>query len=375
MRSIIKTLRTKSLFRKRYLIDEKKGGCITINKRSLLNFSSNDYLGIADHPAIKKAATKAVNDYSSSSSSSSLVAGYTKSHQQLEQAFAEHLQRECALLFNSGYHANLGVISALADRHSTIIADKYIHASLIDGILLSRAQHYRYQHHNLAQANELACLTTGKKIFITESVFSIHGDIANLSALTILSRQHKARLIVDDAHGFGILDTPHLKIDCLVTPLGKAAGSFGAIVSGSNELIEIIMQRARTYRYSTALPPAVCNASIAALKIIQIETWRRAKLLQLINFFIQQATQYALPLLSTDRTPIKSIIIGSNQTALALKNWLLEKGFFVACIRPPTVPAGQTCLRISINYHHQEQQLARLLEHIKFYLEHYAQSH
>lgn len=357
--------------RTRYQVAERKQTQVIINRKPVINFCSNDYLSLAEHPLVKQAFADGAAVHGSGSGSSSLVSGFTRAHAKLEHAFADYFQHERALLFNSGYHANLGVVTALANRHSTIIADKYIHASLIDSIVLSRARHYRYKHNDVTHATELAH-NYPPSLFITESVFSMHGDAADIPALAALSKQHQALFIVDNAHGFGVLDKSKTKIDCLITPLGKAAASFGAIVSGEHDLIEDIMQRARTYRYSTALPPAVCQASLAALKIIQTETWRREKLTNLIGVFMQQAEKYQLPLLSADATPIKSIVVGNHKKVLALQHALLASGFFVACIRPPTVPTHQTCLRISINTHHDEHQILTLLEKIKFYLEQYA---
>ena len=374
MQTILTRLHNQHLLRSRYQVTEKNQAFVIINRKQLINFCSNDYLGLTDHPAVKRAFAQGAALCGSGSGSSSLVSGFTRSHAKLEHAFADYLQRERALLFNSGYHANLGVISSLADRHSTIIADKYVHASLIDGIILSRAQHYRYLHNNMLHAAELA-QKYPPSLLITENVFSMHGDVADIQTLALLSKQHHALLIVDNAHGFGVIDNTQNDIDCLITPLGKAAASFGAIVSGEQALMEVIMQRARTYRYSTALPPAICHASLQTLKMIQTDGWRRDKLAFLIRVFLQHAEKQQLPLLSTDATPIKSIIVGNNKKVLALQRKLLANGFFVACIRPPTIPAAQACLRISITVHHHEKQIITLIQLIKALMEQHAETH
>ena len=352
------------------------------DKQILIPFCSNDYLSITKHPDVIKAYKQSADKHGLGSGSSAQIAGYSDAHHLLEETFADFLRRDKAILFNSGYHANLGVITALADRSSLILADKQCHASIIDGILLSRATLKRFHHNQPQHAAYLlqnaapAHHSTRDIFFITESVFSAHGDIANIKQLAITAKTNHATLIVDDAHGIGVLgkngagiieeqNLSQQDVPCLITPLGKAIGSTGAIVSGSADLIDALLQLARTHRYSTALPPAVCMATCAAIRIISQETWRRAKLKHLISYFMLAATERNLPLTAKDLTPIKSIAMRSNKMAADLYDTLYQCGFHVACIRPPSVPAEAPCLRISLNCDHEEEQVTCLLDYIK----------
>src|SRR5579883_438772 len=349
------------------------------NGREHINFCSNDYLNLATHPAIKNALIKGAQEFGLGSTSSPVVSGYSRAHRLLEETFAKFLNRESALLFNSGYHANLGVLTTFASRNSVIIADKLCHASLIDGIVLSRANYYRYHHNNLAHAESLLNKIMGQeKLLVTESVFSMQGSISNIKKLADIANRYQAMLIVDDAHGVGVLgeqgggicDYYQLSqhaVPCLITPLGKALGSMGAIVSGANDVIEELLQSARTYHYSTALPPVICFATVTAIKIIQEESWRRKKLQHLITFFNHEAKIRSLPLVSHDATPIKSILVGENKTTLELQHYLMQFGYFVSCIRPPTVPINTARLRISLNCAHEEKQIIHLLDLIHNY--------
>lgn len=365
------------LLRVRYLIEHDQDGAITSNGKACVNFCGNDYLQLAHHPYVKKALIIGAEKYGLGSGASAMVSGYCKPHYQLEQAFAEFLNRDSAMLFNSGYHANLGVLATLANRNSTIIADKFCHASLIDGAVLSRAQLQRYPHNDMQQAATLLNKHAKKAdLLISESIFSIQGDMTDVKTLSALASQHQCTLVVDDAHGIGVLGasgagiTDELQLSqdavpCLITPLGKAMASMGAIVSGSKAMIETLVQLARTYRYSTALPPAICNASLCALQLLQKETWRRDTLKQLIRFFIKEAKARQLQLFSQDMTPIKSITIGCNLKTLSLQKKLMQRGLFVSCIRPPTVPINSACIRISLNCAHTEGQIRYLLDSLK----------
>ncbi|MGB6976262.1 MAG: 8-amino-7-oxononanoate synthase [Gammaproteobacteria bacterium] len=361
------------LLRERYTIEERDGNTTIVNGQQLVNFCSSDYLGIATHPKVKTAFISGVQQYGLGSGSAALIAGFYKPQHQLEEKFAEFLNRDRALFFNSGYHANLGVITTLADRQSVIIADKLCHASILDGIQLSRAKHYRFLHNDLNHAATFINKAKENCLLITESVFSMEGDISPVPQLAKLARENKATLLVDDAHGIGVLGKngggiceyyrlTQQDVPCLVTPFGKAIGSMGAIVSGSSQLIEAILQFARTYRYSTALPPSVAFATLESLKIIQEETWRREKLNYLIEYFIQQAKVRSLSLITEAITPIKSILIGDTRLALKIKEALIQHGFFVSCIRPPSVAEGTTRIRISLNCAHEEHEISRLLD-------------
>lgn len=363
--------RANHLLRIRRVIESRQDNHVIIDGKQCINFCSNDYLQLSTHPDVISAFINGAYQYGLGSGSSAMISGYTQAHFKLEEKFAEFLQRESALLFNSGYHANLSVLTAFADKHSVIIADKSCHASIIDGVILSRAKLYRYAHNNVAHAEELLQRKPNQQaLLVTESVFSIQGCIANIKKLSELATQHKAMLIVDDAHGVGILGdqgkgiTDDYDIPCLVTPLGKALGSMGAIVSGDKDMIETLLQFARTYRYSTALPPAICHATLTAIDILTNESWRRQTLKHLIRFFIKEARSREFHLFSCDETPIKSIIIGSSQNALAIQQHLMKRGLFVSCIRPPTTPNNLACIRISLNCMHSEEQIIFLLDQL-----------
>ena len=357
------------LARSRHVIDKHDSRHIMLDGKQLINFCSNDYLGLASHPAVINAFIQGANDYGLGSGSSALISGYSKAHHALEEAFAFFLQRDRAILFNSGYHANLGVIATLANRNSCVITDKLCHASIIDGIVLARAKCLRYRHNDLVHAETLLKNNSAQHMLIvTESVFSMEGDTPDIKALCSLAKKYHATLIIDDAHGIGVNEFANLsqqEVPCLVTPLGKAVGSMGAIVAGSTDLIEMLLQFSRTYRYSTALPPAVCHATITALAIMQSESWRRQKLHDNINFFHQQAKLRNINPVSTDATPIKSIIIGANKTTLLIQKELHEQGFFVSCIRPPTVPVNTARIRLSLNCMQTTDDIIRLLDSLK----------
>jgi 8-amino-7-oxononanoate synthase len=375
--------RSQHLLRKRMTLEEKNATRIVVKQQSLHHFCSNDYLNLAQHPTIKKAFIAGIQRYGTGSGSSPLVSGYCKPHAQFEEACAAFLNRDRALLFNSGYHANLAVMTTYANKNSVIIADKSCHASIMDGIVLSRARFKRYAHHHLEHAEQLLQREHAKNtplVLVTESVFSMEGTIVNIKKLAALATQHQAFFMVDDAHGIGVLGEQgqgicaHYQLSqhdvpCLITPLGKSFASLGAIVSGSHENIEALLQLSKTYCYSTLLPPALACAALAALNIIQQENWRRHQLQHLIRFFITEAAARNIPLSSLDHTPIKSIRVGSNEAALNLQEKLMHAGFYVSCIRPPTVPVGSARIRISLNCMHSEKHITELLDLIKKYNE------
>lgn len=324
-----------------------------------VNFASNDYLGLAQDKRVKKSFAAAAERYGLGSSGSALLSGFQTPHQELELAFAKYSGRERALLFNSGYHANLGIYASLANRHDTILADKDCHASILDGIQLSRASLKRYRHLDLKHATQLM---HAKSMLVTESVFSMSGECSNIAALANLTKQHHGMLIVDDAHGLGVCENDFSQVEVLISPLGKALGSMGAVVSGKHDVIEQILQTARSYAYSTALPPAVCAASLTALEILAQETWRREQLHALCKFFVAACANRNIHLLNTAATPIKVIVIGDNARTMQRQQHLHDHGFCVAAIRPPTVAANTARIRVSLNIHHTREQIISLLD-------------
>ncbi len=371
------------LWRDRVAISARSGNKIKINDSLLINFCSSDYLGIATDSEVCQAFKEGIDIYGFGSTSSALISGYYKAHQVLEEQFADFLGRESAILFNSGYLANLGLITVLAGRNSTIFSDKLCHASLIDAIKLSAAKHWRYKHNDVAHLqSRLNQFDSANKLIVTESIFSMEGDIAPLQNIVDCVQQTNATLLVDDAHGLGVLGKNGAgicealalttkQVPALVSPLGKAFASFGAIVSGSKELITALMQFGRTYIYTTALPPALVHATITALQIIKNAHWRREKLAKLIQFFIKSAQQRNISIRSECAIPIQSIMIKSSAKVLALQKLLYNKGFLVSAIRPPTVPVNTSRIRISLNYEHTENQITDLLDLIaEFYESH-----
>jgi 8-amino-7-oxononanoate synthase len=363
-----------SLSRTRLTISRTEANQVTVNSLPCIHFCKNDYLGLGKHPKIIEATIQGLQHYGLGSGASSVVAGYYSSQQKCEEEFAEWLGVDRAILFSSGYLANLGVMATLADRSCTVFSDKMSHASLLDGIQLSRAKHYRYRHRDLVDLSRLAQFKK-PDLIISEGVFSMEGCMAPLKSLIEIADQYQASVIIDDAHGIGVLGEEgrgiceHSGIDprklaCLIAPMGKAFNAMGAMVAGRAEIIEAILQFTRTYRYSTALPPAIAEGILATLHVIKVERWRREKLKDLIHFFTEKALEKGLVLSSTECTPIKSIIIGDSQRVVALQKHLLHQGFFVSCIRQPTVPKNSARVRICLNYDHTPVQITGLLDHI-----------
>ncbi|MBY0534141.1 MAG: 8-amino-7-oxononanoate synthase [Rickettsiaceae bacterium] len=363
------------LARQTIVFSDRDKDSIHINDDRYINFTSNDYLGISNHPEITKAFIKGVESFGFGSCSSVLVSGYSSIQQKLEEQFAEFVGRDRAIFFNSGYMANLGVITALASRKSVIFSDKFCHASLLDGILLSKAKHFRYQHQNIEHLKYLASIAC-PDIIITESIFSMEGSITQIADIVEIAKENKSLLLVDDAHGIGVLgengggiceevNLSQEDIPCLITSCSKALGGFGAMVSGRTELIEMILQFAKSYRCTTSLPPAICQGLLASLTVIRTEQWRRDKLKENIQTFIEESGKLGLELVASDMTPIKSILAYDNKRAVAAQKFLLTKGFLVACIRPPTVPAKSARIRISLSCHHTEKQIIEMLSHLE----------
>lgn len=353
-----------SLFRHQTVIDE-----------SLINFSSNDYLCVSHDKRTKKAFKKGVDIYGLGSGSSALISGYTNAHKEAEIQFSEFLNRDHAILFNSGYHANLGVITSLAHKKTHIISDRLCHASLIDGIQLSHAKLLRYPHNDLDHASLLLSQNKANPLLVSESIFSMEGDITPAHKLAALSSRYAATFIIDDAHGIGVLgkngkgiceyyNLTQEDVPCLIVPLGKALGSMGAIVAGRRDLIESLRQFSRTYIYSTSLPPAIAYATLETLNIIKTESWRREKLKDLILFFLEHANALNLPFISNDITPIKTLIVRDSIHALKIQTDLMYHGFFIACIRWPTVSKNTARIRISLNCLHTKKQILSLLRHL-----------
>ena len=359
------------LYRRTRLAETAQQPRRIIDGKALLTFCSNDYLGLANHPAVIQAFQQAANEYGVGSGAAHLVNGHSKPHQQLEEALAEFTGRAQALLFSTGYMANIGVTNALLGRHDFIYADKLNHASLVDAALLSGAKVTRYTHNDSAQLAKRLQHTEHTQLILTDGVFSMDGDVAPLQALAGLAQQANAWLMVDDAHGLGVLGKTGAglleqaalsasDVPILMGTLGKALGTAGAFVAGDSALIEYLKQTARSWIFTTAQPPAVAAATLASLALVQQGQHLREHLQQLIQQFRQGAEQLGLQLMDS-QTPIQPIILGSNAHALAASTYLESQGILVTAIRPPTVPQGTARLRVTLSAAHSTVDVERLL--------------
>ncbi|MEC4750573.1 8-amino-7-oxononanoate synthase [Methylomicrobium sp. Wu6] len=370
--NILAAVAAQGLYRKRRIVASPQGVHLTADGRELINFCSNDYLGLANHPEVIRAFKNAADRYGVGSGSAHLVCGHSAAHHALEEELAEFCGRERALLFSTGYMANLGAISALIGSGDTVIEDRLNHASLVDGGLSSGARFKRYRHADLEHLANTLNAVSGKKLIVTDGVFSMDGDLAPLPAIARLAQDKDAWLMVDDAHGLGVLGEQgggvlehyglrQSDVPVLVGTLGKAFGTFGAFVAGSDTLIELLIQKARTYIYTTALPPAIAEATRASLKLVRAENWRRDKLKHLTERFRQGALQIGFELMPSP-SPIQPILIGDSRKATAFSEALLDQGFLVGAIRPPTVPQGSARLRVTFSAAHEEAEIDRLLD-------------
>ncbi|MDC0534987.1 8-amino-7-oxononanoate synthase [Francisellaceae bacterium] len=371
----IQQRKNENLYRQHRAIQSRHEAEVVFNDRKYINFSSNDYLSLSQHQQVKQAFADAALTFGFGSGSSVIINGYSESQRRVEQEFAALVGRESAMLFSSGYHANMGVLSALVGKGDRLLADKLIHASLIDSAQLSKATLTRYPHQDITGLSELATKLK-PNLILTESVFSMEGQITDCRQVANIAQQNKSMLCIDDAHGIGVIGETGLGVveahnlsenvlHCLISPLGKAIGGFGAFVSGKRAMVDWIRQSARSYHYSTSLPRPVCEAISTSLQLLKKEAWRLAKLRENIQFFIDQATIRSLPLVSRDLTPIKSILIGATDKALAVEKKLLEQNIYANCIRPPTVPVNKSRIRVCINTDHSHQQIIVLLDQLE----------
>ena len=371
LKAELERLRRENLYRVRRVLESPQGVRPVVDGRSMLSFCSNDYLGLAAHPVVADALREGVSRFGVGSGAAHLISGHSEAHRQLEQDLADFTGRPRALLFSTGYMANVGVISALCARGEHVFADRLNHASLNDGARLAGVRLKRYPHRDVA-ALERMLADTGASMLITDGVFSMDGDMAPVPELARVAAAAGARLMVDDAHGLGVvghagrgtLDVLHQddrQVPVLVGTLGKAFGTFGAFVAGSDTLIETLIQRARSYIYTTALPPAVAHATSAALALAIREDWRRDHLRALIARFRHGAAALDLPLMES-HTPIQPLLARHSLLALEWSLFLESHGVLVTAIRPPTVPKGQARLRITLSAAHREQDIDRLLE-------------
>ncbi len=361
------------------LIEGPQGPRVKINGTEVILLCSNNYLGLANHPKIKQAAIKAIEKYGFGSGASRLVSGNMELHAELEQRLARFKGAEAALVFNSGYHANIGIISALIGRGDMIFSDKLNHASIIDGGVLSRAKFIRYPHKSINALESLlkkhsSLSTHHSTLIVTDGVFSMDGDIAPLKELSELADKYNCILMVDDAHATGVLGAngkgalEHFNIDSpniiQMGTLGKAFGCFGAYVAGSKKLVDYLINKARSFIYTTSLPPSVCAAGIAALDIMENEPQLRRDLWDRVVYFRTELKQAGLDTLKSE-TQIIPILVGEAENAVKISRDLLGKGIFLQAIRPPTVPEGTSRLRVTLMANHSWDDLKYAVETIK----------
>ncbi len=365
--------RNQSLYRQRANLASAQDVEVEVDGRRYLGFCANDYLGLANHPEVKEAFSRAAKTMGVGSGASHLVLGHHEQHEALECELAQATGRDRALVFSTGYMANVGTIGALLSRSDHVFEDRLNHASLLDGGLASGARFSRYLHNDLDSLHsKLRKVDTGEKLIVTDGVFSMDGDLAPLKALAALAAEHDAWLMVDDAHGFGVLGEMGMgsaeyfgltqdALPVLMGTFGKALGTFGAFVAGSETLIDYLTNTARTNIYTTAIPPAIAAATRVSLRIVQEESWRRQRLTALVHQFRTEVAAAGFCLMDS-LSPIQPIIIGPADQALAWSQFLKERGLLVTAIRAPTVPEGTARLRITFSANHTSANVEQLIE-------------
>jgi len=371
----LENLEKNNLLRTRNILASPQGAEVIYNNKHYLSFTSNDYLGLANHPLLQSASKTAIDQFGIGSGGSQLLGGYGISHHALAEELAEFLGYERVLLFANGYMANLGVLTTLSDKNTIILLDHDNHASLIDGARFSNAHFKRYHHQNISDlAKRLKQTKAQNKLICSDGVFSMSGEIAPVAELTKVAAKHNAWLMLDDAHGIGVLGTtgkgtlellgvPSQQVPILVGTFGKAFGTYGAFVAASKLIIEHQLQFCRTYIYTTSLPQFVAAATRTSLKIIQQEPWRREQLALLINYLQTKAKQFGLNL-APSNTPIQTLIVGDVLRAKELSTNLQQAGIMVGLIRPPTVAKSSSRLRISLSANHTTKHLDILLQNL-----------
>ncbi|RPI50424.1 MAG: 8-amino-7-oxononanoate synthase [Deltaproteobacteria bacterium] len=359
----------------RYLfpIAGSQRGVIKTNGKPFVDFSSNDYLGLADHPALIEGAKKAMEKWGTGARASRLMSGDLEIHHRLEAAIAALKGKEAGLLFGSGYLANTGIIPALCGRNDVIYSDRLNHASIVDGILLSRARFYRFRHNDLNHLEDLLKNHRSRyrrALIVVESVYSMDGDKASVSELLELRGRYGAMLMIDEAHAIGVFGTKGEGIisqtgadavDVILGTFGKALGGYGAFVAVSNRMKQFLLNRARTFIFSTALPPAVIGANLAAVKLLEEEPERRSRVCELASE-LKQALKEEMGLNTPSTSQIVPVMVGDSQSVLSLAESLRDAGFFVKAIQPPTVPEGTARIRLSVTANHSSKDVSQLLE-------------
>ncbi|BBB24579.1 8-amino-7-oxononanoate synthase [Isorropodon fossajaponicum endosymbiont JTNG4] len=359
----LSNLKQNHLYRLRKISENTQNTQMIINGKSLINFCSNDYLSLASHPQVKEAFKQGVDKFGVGAGASHLVSGHTSAHQALEEALADYTKQEKALLFSTGYMANIGVFSALKDELDWVLQDKLNHASLIDANHLIGLPLQRYLHNDVESLKKKIDKQTGQGLIVTDNVFSMDGDRANIKSIEKIANESGALLTQDDAHGFGIFKTNIPQNSIYMATLGKAAGTMGAFVAGNEDLIDFLIQKSRPYIYTTAIAPALCVATLKSLELIK-QGEKNAKLLANIRYFQSLSKTLYLPITNSN-SAIQPFIVGSSEKAIHLSKELLNAGFYVSAIRPPTVPKDTARLRITLSADHTQSQIKQLLTQLK----------
>jgi len=373
---LLETLAEENALRKRRIVSSPCTVTAEVDGRAMLTFSSNDYLGLAASPALVQAAAEAAHRWGVGTGGSHVVTGHMQPHDMLEVALADFVGASRALYFSTGYMANIGIIPALVGRGDAVFSDRLNHASLIDAVVLSRAENVRYRHNDLDHLASLLKESKAKrKLILTDAVFSMDGDVAPLPGLLELAQRHDAWLVVDDAHGFGVLGyegrgtlshfgispTPRL---LYIGTLGKAAGVSGAFVAGASNVIEWLLQRARTYTFTTASSPVIAATLLKSLELIRTGSLLRAHLFSLIERLRMGLSQTRWELMPSP-TAIQPVIIGTNEETLRVAQALTDRGILIPAIRPPTVPKDSARLRISLSAGHNGEDVDRLTDALR----------
>jgi len=354
------------------------GRLIEIDGKKLLNFCSNNYLGLAHHPKVIERATIALKEFGAGATGSPLICGWTKYHEGLTKKLAAYKNREAATLFPTGYQANLGTITALTTEEDTIIIDRLNHASIIDACRLSKAKLQVYKHRDLASLEAVLKRSAKfkKRLIVTDIVFSMDGDLALLAEIVELARKYNAITMADYAHATGVVELPG-EPEIIMGTLSKALGSLGGFIAGDAKLIDFLRNKARSYIYSTALPPSACAAALAALEVIETEPGRKKRLQQNIclantllgnlrlNVAVSKEPRRSASGSLEQQSPIFPIIIGNNERTMRVSQQLFDRGFFVSAIRPPTVPDGEARLRITITSEHTKEEIECLASSLR----------
>lgn len=375
IKEFLKQRKDEGLLRTLRPVSRRQAGKIYLNHKEYIDFSSNDYLGLSNHPKLKAAAKKAIDTFGSGSCASRLMSGSLELHHQLEEAVAKFKNKEAALVFNSGYQANIGIISSLFHKGDVIFSDRLNHASILDGIILSQARFFRFAHNDTGHLRELLEKERGKfknALIVTESIFSMDGDRAPLKELVELKEKYNCLIMLDEAHATGIFGKTGAglvceegleeKVDLIMGTFSKALSSFGAYLASSRETIDYLINTCHAFIYSTALPPSVIAANLAAIGLIEDDSERRKILLENARYFRGELSKNGFEVKGSSQ--IVPLVIGDNFKTLKFAQELQEKGFWVLAIRPPTVPKGQSRLRFSLTFHHHKEILEKLIDEI-----------